>query len=1344
MPITNHNISLVYDSINDLINANDGIIKPGMVVQTLGYNNKGDCASGIFYVESTLGFNENVDNGTIFQSEYTVNNNERLYFKRIFDRTLPVSVSLYGAVGDGVTDDSDAINRCVANNNNIIFELGKTYKISESIKIINKCGVIIDCNNATIIRKSFSEFETCEPNTQICNYAVFEINCSTMDYGTFIMTNTKDKIVIKNFKSNLGYSGYRHKDQRSYSVIKVIQPVCEVEFDNAIITNNLNSSPIVIHSNRSSFTNNDRITLKNITLESNNTEFNNGFDPAEFNRYVKAINIQRDNVYLENIKIHNFNIGIDIENFDVENIEINGLYFNNEKMQISQYIIENDNTETDIPVPNLEAPSILSIFDRTTPYRCCCIRYLNNPTGASFNGAIKKMIIKNVTTINSWAFLMVQKELYSSSYLEFENITHTFNSLFENSGLHNSYFIYSISTIDNDDVYKMRISNSKLTGLSNILNLFSNSSCNFEHVCENSTFKNYFSAPVDSGVKDKLYRESYDKSWITKPYSEVCPSTSCIGEVILKPYNKFRNLYKSGYGAWYIGPCKSIAGISGTYQPSINTSKFIIEYGNTTFNSVDCYNNMPDECFSKYTNILVSENDINGWLKLPTKIEKDGTSTDINIKNITSVTYRPFAYSKNFSGKLCKNDSTYGREKLISNDIRDLPNPGDMYAIHVSFGNAPNNLKITVKLKIKYKAYVPVFYDFNEPEFRSFDPNDGHKNGTFDFSDTSTIFGSFIRNGDQTMLFGGKQIGFNTYKDENNRNIYVKIDETFDICTKTLNITIPDLTDVESNSSTFYNNSITCCGTIPSDAFDILMQNKITELYNSILGSFDNHTRELILKSTRYSIDDFVLEIAFDSSKVTNTTAQLNEHPLNIFDVFISKCDPADSIHFFKEDYHNISNLIYTNDYYTDCATGQKTAPNFNYRRMFHNLYKYYSHMVNVSPTKPNSSSVNPIFTKKSFRVMSVPWISNIVPYHKTSSNDVYAYMNREVRNYSYGGDILFKLLDIIPQPNGFSVKRMSNNNDVLLNEHKYPEIRKRIEPSDDPNIIPDTDDDYCVKYFDGDTYVSLIKINKYYFKKKTTFYFNALITANTDIADDYTGKLVVRIDGMEVASYTRDNHTIKYVNIEPGEHSFDINVMFLNGNTCTTYRDVEMRVKNFYITENPEEKYFYRDIKYNEYYKIPIYKNGIITISPSNDINTNIFEISDCSQLSVNTGRGQLYVSYPCTDDEYNKYLCKDVVLPISVVACKDVHYGGDPDIFGCSAVTLTPSNKKVSIYPYIYPTNCSETNITYELTEFNNPENPCCKITNGFIERICSGTAKVKISIGNSVSTSVDITCT
>ena len=70
--IVNHNISLVYDSITDLINANDGVVKPGMVVQTLGYYNKGDCSSGIFYVDTELNQNEIVDNGIIITTHNTL------------------------------------------------------------------------------------------------------------------------------------------------------------------------------------------------------------------------------------------------------------------------------------------------------------------------------------------------------------------------------------------------------------------------------------------------------------------------------------------------------------------------------------------------------------------------------------------------------------------------------------------------------------------------------------------------------------------------------------------------------------------------------------------------------------------------------------------------------------------------------------------------------------------------------------------------------------------------------------------------------------------------------------------------------------------------------------------------------------------------------------------------------------------------------------------------------------------------------------------------------------------------------------------------------------------------
>lgn len=100
-------------------------------------------------------------------------------------------------------------------------------------------------------------------------------------------------------------------------------------------------------------------------------------------------------------------------------------------------------------------------------------------------------------------------------------------------------------------------------------------------------------------------------------------------------------------------------------------------------------------------------------------------------------------------------------------------------------------------------------------------------------------------------------------------------------------------------------------------------------------------------------------------------------------------------------------------------------------------------------------------------------------------------------------------------------------------------------------------------------------------------------------------------------------------------------------------------------------------------------------------------------------------------------------MVLPVDVDMCKDVYYG--TDTYGNNlAFTLTESDSSTCIYPYIYPTNCSENDIKYELTDFSDVNNPCCSIENGYITRLCQGTCIAIITVGNDVSVRATITCT
>ena len=1333
--ITTHNISLVYDSISDLLQANDGFLKPGMVVQTLGYYTRGDSPPGIFYVESQLNQTDVIDGGKIFQSSYTLSDNSRLYFKRIIDETYPVSVGIYGALGDGTTDDSDAINRCIANNRNIIFEVDKTYMVNNSIDIINRCGLTIDCNNATFLRIDPSIYIGVQSNTTVVNFPLFNIDFTSLNYGDIIIMHNREKITIKNFNYNFGFMGHMYKNLLENDLISIKAPICAVEINNVRIVNETYGTALSISDQRNTFGMDDKITLKNITISTHSGSFNS----TEYVKNRSGMIISRDNVYLENIKIINFNTAISIDNFDIKNIEINGFTAINNALP-SEFVAD-DNDPTLIHVPNLTVPlKILHTNNSKYSYIASAIKYINK-VGSGSPSYAEHLIIKNATIENYWAFMIFKQEPANNSYIEMDNIDFTFSSLYENHGLTNSYFLYSESKVENEDVLKTKISNSNIIGLPNVINTFYNSNSSLEHECENSIFENYFGAPILTSTKNKLIIDSYDKNWISKPYSEVNVSSSCIGKVVLKPYNTIHNLAKNGYGAWYVNWSKKINGVTVANSDSANNNRAIRDFYIIGNNSEKIYASNYSISSDHMTPSNISANNIktmcitqsdadlkcSGYFKLPSRIKSNYDSSNniqdtvvgnsdakLNILNYSSIKFRPFAASKKDTGKIARTDSTYGREKLLSDNLYNLPQPGDMYGVHFGCANVPSGLKLTVSLDVEFTALLPIFYDFNEPDLRSYDTEDHHGDTSLNFVSTQSSVKKygfepdqyhFNANGAGEVVLHGNTLFYNATSN------VVTLREKFSSYKKDFNFTFT----MDENSKTFGYRGVDFVAKIPDDAFGILMQSKINDMYNSVLDNYDDSTKIMLMKNVRYYISDFIFNISVDSTNVDTsyyTDNALDSHKFYIYDLYISKCDPADSIQFFKEDDFSIYNHIYEKydfkTYYSESSSNPTSvSTNFNYTRLFCNHYKNYSHMINVNPTN------NPVYSGKSFRVLSIPWINNIAPYHRITINDVYAYTNKEIREYSYVGGVPEKLLDIIPQPNGFSVRRMSCNNNKLKEDNRYPDITTS-------------------------TYVSLINVNKYYFKKKTTFYFNAIVATN--ISDNFTGSIDVTVDGTKIASYPRTDFSTKSLDIDPGQHSFSIVVNFVNENL--NYADAEMWVSNFYITENPDERYFYKDIKYNEYNNIPIYKNGIISITPSTNIHTNYLDINSKSPLSVSTGRGQLFISYPCDDTTYEKYLYRDMVLPVNVDMYRNVHAGTDQCITDAT-VTLTESDPTVCVYPCIYPTNCSENNIKYELTDFSDASHPCCSIENGYITRLCQGNCVVVITVGNDISVRANITC-
>lgn len=104
--------------------------------------------------------------------------------------TVVTTPEMYGAVGDGSTDDSDAIQAALNNAGVVMFETGKSYKVTKTLRI--KDSTLIDLAGSTIISTN---------KHLMFNFQTFDV---------FLAYNGNGNITIKNGKIVGGALSFAH------------------------------------------------------------------------------------------------------------------------------------------------------------------------------------------------------------------------------------------------------------------------------------------------------------------------------------------------------------------------------------------------------------------------------------------------------------------------------------------------------------------------------------------------------------------------------------------------------------------------------------------------------------------------------------------------------------------------------------------------------------------------------------------------------------------------------------------------------------------------------------------------------------------------------------------------------------------------------------------------------------------------------------------------------------------------------------------------------------------------------------------------------------------------------
>ena len=225
---------------------------------------------------------------------------------RLMAEYLPyVSVDMYGAVGDGETDDTDAIQLALNSNNKVIHFSNKTYLVkvdklnapNTDLTDISKCGLSISSEKVLI-----------GDNT------ILKAIHNTSESMNLYFISTSEKIEVENITFNGQYDTLRYV----YGI--------QCNKSNNIIRNcnfhNLGSSGIVFNGTSSNNIDNNIVT---------NCEFKNCGNSI-FGAWI-------NNTIFENLKFYNVSEGIDLDKLST-NITMNNFIANGYRGQGADALIE--------------------------------------------------------------------------------------------------------------------------------------------------------------------------------------------------------------------------------------------------------------------------------------------------------------------------------------------------------------------------------------------------------------------------------------------------------------------------------------------------------------------------------------------------------------------------------------------------------------------------------------------------------------------------------------------------------------------------------------------------------------------------------------------------------------------------------------------------------------------------------------------------------------------------------------------------------------------------------------------------------------------------------------------